>query len=67
MFIQKLNLMHLHTHRFILQSRLVMSTEILINFDVKVTKSLEIENLWILPFGTPEHEEWRRVLRTTCL
>ena len=65
---QKLNLMHLHRHKFILQLyRLVMSNEILINSDVKVTKSLKVENIGVLPFETPEHGEWRRVLRTSCL
>ena len=65
MFIQKLNLMHLHIHEVILQLyRLVMSDEILINFDVEIRKSLKIKNLGILPFGPPEHGKWRRVLRT---
>ena len=65
MFIQKLNLMHLHIHKVILQlSRLVMSDRILIDFDVKIRKLLKIKNLEILPFGAPEHEELRRVLRT---
>ena len=29
--------------------------------------SYENENLWVLPFGTPEHQRRRRVLRTIHL